>query len=155
MKKIKSENPTAAYTGYRCRHFKLYELLPKELYIDEDMGWDLFDERILRTIDIIREIVGVKLICNNWYWKGKRNWSGARNKNSPDFRIGSCHSIREDRKVMALDVISPAMSAAEMRRLIVQRHTELPCPIRIEDGVSWLHVDVKEQVGYMVYFFKA
>lgn len=142
------------YTGYRCKHFKLSELLPEELYIDEDTGWVMFDERLLKTIDIVRGIVNVPLIINNWKSGGNRQWSGARTPKSKYYSKGSFHSVRDDRPVMAVDMISSRMSAEDIRQRVVERHLELPCPIRFEEGVSWVHLDVNEKVGYGVYFFK-
>lgn len=39
------------------------------------------------------------------------------------------------------DVISAEMTAQEMRDRIMANEDKLPVPIRIEDGVSWLHFD--------------
>lgn len=141
------------YEGYRPNYFKLYELLPKELYVDEDTGWEMFDEKLLRTIDIIREIVGVPLICNNWHDGGSRNYCGARTPKSKHYNHGSFHSVRDDRPVMAADLISTRMSAPVIRQTVASRHAELPYPIRFEEGVSWVHVDTNAKVGYKVYFF--
>ncbi len=141
------------YAGYRPKYFKLYELLPKEMYVDEDTGWEGFDEKLLRTIDVVREIVGVPLICNNWRDGGNRNYCGARTPKSKHYRQGSFHSVREDRPVMAVDLISTRMSAPAIRETVASRNQELPFPIRFEEGVSWVHLDTNAQVGYKVYFF--
>lgn len=39
------------------------------------------------------------------------------------------------------DVVSSQMTAQEMRDKIFENADKLPVPIRIEDGVSWLHFD--------------
>jgi hypothetical protein len=39
------------------------------------------------------------------------------------------------------DVVSNEMTAQEMRDKIFENADKLPVPIRIEDGVSWLHFD--------------
>ena len=39
------------------------------------------------------------------------------------------------------DVVSSKMTAQEMRDTIVANADKLPVPIRIENGVSWLHFD--------------
>lgn len=138
---------------YKSKYFKLYELLPKELYKNEEEGWSFIDERLLITIDKIRELLGVPLTCNNWYWGGKRNYSCVRTKNSAEYRYGSYHSLRDDRKVMAIDVISTKMTAQEMRDKIKENAKSLPYPIRLEKGCSWLHCDVFAKKGYKVYEF--
>ena len=153
-KKVNTEEKNV-YNGYRCRNFALYELLPKEIYSDEDTGWEMFDEKLLRTIDIIRDILGIGLTCNNWKFGGNRNYCGARTEESDVYSYGSYHSVRPDRKVMATDLISPKMTAEKMRQILVANASDLPFQIRIENGVRWLHIDVAAVVGYKIYFFNA
>ena len=86
---------------YKCKNFKLYELLPKEIYKDEEYGWELLDEKLKITINIVRDILGVPLICNNWYWGGSRNWCGYR---PIDCKIGAKMSAHK--KGMAVGRIS-------------------------------------------------
>lgn len=138
---------------YQCKNFNLKELLPEHLYGKKGFGWNTFDERLKITLDAIRDILGVPLICNNWEHGGKRDNCGARDESSPYYKPGSYHSIRRDRKVMAADLISTRMTAEEMRRKLVENYQKLPYPIRIEQGVSWLHVDVAEVIGFHIYFF--
>lgn len=145
--------------GYRPKYFELYELLPPELYTYTDMtlpkeqqsGWNYFDVVLLETIDVIREIIGKPLICNTWYQNGNRRWSGFR----PSYcEIGAKNSLHKEGK--AVDLICASYTAAEMRKIIKDNKDRLPYKIRIEDGVSWLHVDVKERKDKVkIYFFKA
>ena len=39
------------------------------------------------------------------------------------------------------------MSAEEARQKIIENIDRLPHPIRMENGVAWLHIDVLEQYG--------
>lgn len=140
---------------YKCKYFKLYELLPKSLYEDEDTGWELIDERLLRTIDFVRELLGVPLTVNTWKQGGSRGYSCARTPDCKEYSKGSYHSVRADRKVMACDMVSNTLTAAEMRKKIKDSADSLPYPIRLENGVAWLHVDVAEKTGYKIYVFNA
>lgn len=141
--------------SYRCKFFKLYELLPKELYKNEEEGWELLDEKLLKTIDIVREIVGVPLICNNWESGGSRNLCGFRPQNCS---IGAKYSAHK--KSQAVDLISSKMTAHNMRELIKKNKDKLPYNIRLEkwdkngNEISWLHVDIIDK-GVKVYEFKA
>lgn len=141
--------------AYKCKFFKLYELLPKEIYKNEDEGWELLDEKLLRTIDVIREIVGVPLICNNWKFGGSRNLCGLRPKNCS---IGAKFSAHKDGK--AVDIISSKMTAHDMRELIKKNKDKLPYNIRLEkwdkngNEISWLHIDSIDR-GIKVYEFRA
>jgi hypothetical protein len=49
------------------------------------------------------------------------------------------------------------MSAEEARKKIKENASKLPCPIRLEKGVTWLHVDVIPQydITQKVYEFSA
>jgi hypothetical protein len=103
----------------------------------------------LETLEAIREILNVPLICNNWADGGSRDDCGYRDKLCT---IGASKSAHKEGK--AFDLISTKMSAQEMRDLIVTNQDKLPYNIRIEDEVSWLHFDVRDK-GVKVYLFKA
>ena len=140
---------------YKCKYFKLYELLPKEIYIDEYFGWDFFDRRLLETIDVVREILNIPLVCNNWHAGGDRNLCGFRDKNC---KIGAKNSAHK--KGMAADLISPKITASKMRELIKLNKDKLPYNVRIEKWdsngkeITWLHIDVIDK-GVKVYEFRA
>lgn len=136
-------------TNRKCRYFKLYELLPPELYIDETKGWDLIDDRLKDTIDWVRRLAGVPLLCNTWNMRGTRRDSGYR---AADCRTGAKSSMHK--KGMAADLISDKVTAARMRETILANASSAPCNIRLEADVDWLHVDVKD-TGRKVYLFKA
>lgn len=54
------------------------------------------------------------------------------------------------------DVTVSGMSAEDARQAIIKASDKLPYPIRLEDGVSWLHVDVMDLCnGQKVTLFKA
>lgn len=57
----------------------------------------------------------------------------------------------------AVDLVSSKMTAEEMRKLIVKNAAKLPCKVRIEADVNWLHVDVMDDITKKdkVYLFKA
>lgn len=145
---------------YKPKYFELYEVLPPELYKYEyyiseearEKGWELMDEKLLITMDIIRgEIVKAPLICNTWYQDGNRRNSGLRVQNCTVGATNSQHKLGK-----AADLLCPKYTAEEMRQMIRDNEHLLPYPIRIEDGVSWLHIDTKERKkGPKIYFFKA
>lgn len=145
---------------YRPKWFQLYELLPPEAFSYEDMilpkdkqpGWYKLDERLLITLDVIREIIGKPLICNTWFQNGNRRDSGFRTFGC---KIGAQKSMHKEGK--AADLVCADYTAEQMRRMIVENQDKLPYPIRIEKDVTWLHIDVKDidYKGKKIYFFKA
>ena len=141
---------------YHCKHFSIEELVPEELFelLHEDVLWGLFDEELLKAADWLRDRYGPATI-NNWKWGGVFNQSGLRTKNSQFYREGSMHSVGK-----ALDMKFSNISAEAVRadlKAMNARGEMIPHIRRIEDGVNWVHLDVKPQKGIMkghVYFFK-
>ena len=149
---------------YKPKYFELYELMPPELYtydmmISEEARQrafaNYFDTKLLETIDIIRgEIVKAPLICNTWFQDGNRVASGYRSSQCP---VGVAKSQHKEGK--AVDLVCNKYTAEQMRQMIKENEHLLPYPIRIEDGVSWLHIDTKERTSgprsnEKIYFFK-
>lgn len=148
---------------YIPKWFQLYELLPPELYsydmmVSEDARERAFeayfDKKLLITIDIVRDIIGLPLICNTWFQDGNRKNCGYRTKTCSVGAENSQHKLGK-----AVDLICHKMSAEDMRQKIKANEDKLPYPIRIEDGVNWLHIDTKEfnksqSCRGRIYFFK-
>lgn len=129
---------------YIPEYFQLYEVLPREFYnatikIYGDILWGMFDDRGLRTLDLIRAKYG-PLVLNDWYFGGVnqyRGWRPTQCKTGAkisqhkfgrgfDFKPVNCtvEAIREDCKANPWE---------KCFQLIT----------RIEDGVSWFHFDHK------------
>jgi hypothetical protein len=151
---------------YIPKYFQLYELLPPELYTYDMMVSEaarerafanFFDEKLLITIDVVREIIGLPLICNTWFQDGNRKNSGYRSQTCSVGVAQSQHKLGK-----AVDLICHKMSAEEMRQKIKENEDKLPYPIRIEDRVNWLHIDTKDRKvhpthpakTHKIYFFK-
>lgn len=144
------ENEKRSSMGKATKHFNTEELVSKQVFdVIGDDAIRLFDPKALETLEVIREILNVPLICNNWADGGSRDDCGYRDKLCT---IGASKSAHKEGK--AFDLISAKMSAQEMRDLIVTNQDKLPHNIRIEDEVSWLHFDVRDK-GIKVYLFKA
>lgn len=132
---------------YKPKYFELYELLPPELYTYDMMVSEearerafanYFDTKLLETIDVVREIIGLPLICNTWFQDGNRRNSGFRTQQCEVGVAQSQHKLGK-----AVDLICHKMSAEDMRQKIEANKDKLPYQIRIERGVNWLHIDTK------------
>lgn len=132
---------------YIPKWFELYELLPPELYtydmmVSEDARErafaNYFDHKLLETIDVVRDIIGLPLICNTWFIDGNRRNSGFRTQQCEVGVSQSQHKLGK-----AVDLVCHKMSAEEMRQKIDANKDKLPYQIRIEKDVNWLHIDVK------------
>jgi len=124
---------------YICKHFKIYELVDPATYRRfGEQAWMFFDNDTLRMIDRLREYFNVPMVINDWHWGGKFQWSGLR---TVDCTEGSTWSIH--RLAKAFDIKAKDISADAMRDEIMahQDHPFLKYINRMEDDVSWLHVD--------------
>ena len=134
---------------YKCRYFKIIELVPESLYTKRGMQcWDLFDDRILRAADRVREIIGLPMIVNDWHKGGIRTDSGYRVANSV---IGAVYS--QHKYGRALDMVCPKMRAQAVRdRVLVDPVCNglITC---IEDGVEWLHIDCRNNPSGKISLF--
>jgi len=125
---------------YKSKYFNLKELLPKDLYnLREDIGWILFDDRILKSADFIREKYGVCTIngngLNDCGFRQKpvqANWSSHLFGRALDLHISKIEkqNLSKDDKIKAYDKIRDELF-------------NLPefANIRFEYSISWLHID--------------
>jgi len=53
---------------YRCEHFSIHELVPPHVFHKRgEKAWELLDERLLITLDKLRQRYG-RMTVNNYYW---------------------------------------------------------------------------------------
>lgn len=98
---------------YKCRHFKIYELVDPETYRKYGQtAWKFFDGRVLEAADFCRDLFG-PLTINDWKWGGKFKWSGLR---TTACRVGS--KLSAHRRGCAMDPKSKKYSGAQMRAAI-------------------------------------
>ncbi|MCK5140218.1 MAG: hypothetical protein KAQ85_10285 [Thermodesulfovibrionia bacterium] len=67
---------------YKCKHFKIYELVPPQVFKDRGQkAWELLDPNLLMLIDRIKMYFSPDdpVTINDWKWGGKFKWSGLRN----------------------------------------------------------------------------
>jgi len=113
-------------------------------------AWDVLRTELLETLLVIRrDIIKRPMTVNNqtWHQRGFRcNWCDlVREKKGPYL---SSHCVGA-----AFDASCKDMTAEQMRSAIRAAAHLLPCNIRMEDGVDWLHVDIYDK-GQKVYMFR-
>jgi len=131
---------------YKCRHFKIQELVPKHVY--EDRGgkaWELLDDRALITLDCLHDKYGTMTI-NNWLWGGGRQWSGFRTPDSPHGTNYSQHRLGG-----AFDVIFKYHNAEHVRNEVLANPDWFPLITSLELDVSWFHFDTRNCKRIKVY----
>lgn len=128
---------------YKCKHFKIYELVPPSIYNKyKDTPykmWLMFDDRVLREADKLRDKFGSCTI-NNWYWGGDFSQSGIRTPESRYYKETSQHSFGR-----ALDLKFNSIRAEEVRKYIKENPSEFPLIKGLEDfkGMTWVHIDTR------------
>ena len=104
-----------------------------------ERSWQFFDTNTLHTLLVLRsEILRVPMTIN----AGDSTQRGLRcNLCSIVKSKGNKQYLSAHLMGKGFDVVSSQMTAQEMRDKIFENADKLPVPIRIEDGVSWLHFD--------------
>jgi hypothetical protein len=144
------------------KYFTLPELVCPHVYnkYSESQIWSFFTTEALETLLVLREeIICKPFIINNWKNGGSYSQRGLRcnvcilckEKTILEKPYMSAHALGR-----AFDITVSGMEAEAARKIIIDDSDKLPYPIRLEDGVSWLHVDTMDLCnGKKVTLFKA
>jgi len=140
------------------KYFSVKELVCDHTYAKwGDKSWQFLDTDYLHALLVIRrDILKVPMVCNTSTSKQR----GLRcnccalvySKSVVGQNYLSAHIFGK-----AGDFTPKGMTADQARRVIKSHQDLLPCSIRMEDGVTWLHFDVLPQYGIeeKVYLFTA
>ena len=143
---------------YKCKHFKIYELVDRETYKKYGQkAWWFFNERALRGMDELWEGIYKEtgkrpsIIVNDWKWRrGGFQWRGLRTarfyllnlfkKIKLFFRkdINKAVSYSDHMRGDAFDFDVKGMSAEEVR-VHIRANYEKYGITAIENGVNWVH----------------
>lgn len=137
------------------KYFQIRELVCEHTFSKwGERAWQFLDTEYLACLLVIRrDILQLPMVCNH---------DGA---NQRGLRCNRCELVQDKGSVYlsshvlgkAGDFTVQGITAKEARSRIKDMAHLLPCPIRIEGGVSWLHFDVLPQYGInqKVYEFAA
>lgn len=141
---------------YQCRHFVIHEWVPPEVYAKRgDKAWELLDDRILMAADRLRDRLGCPIIINTWHSDalmasyGRRTQSGLRTAAFYiDLAGDSVKGLRTYADSMSQHKYGRAFDAlvscgAEYARQVIKEESGHLGFTAMEDGVSWLHADVR------------
>ena len=132
---------------YKCKHFAIHELVPPDVYKERgERAWELLDDRLLITVDALRDMYG-QMTINNYFWNGPRHWSGLRTPDSPYYSPYSQHTFGR-----AADCLFEVHTAEHVRNEILANRTMFEHINSIELGVSWLHFDVRNTQRIKTYY---
>lgn len=137
------------------KYFHVKELVCPHTYAKfGEKSWQFLDTDLLYCILLIRETI----LCRPMYVNGKKYTQRG-------LRCNMCEIVKGKTDVYlsghvlgkAIDFTVSGMTAEEARKRIKQYAPAFPCNIRLEKGVSWIHMDVIPQYGITdkVYEFNA
>lgn len=126
----------------QSKYFKIHELVPKHIYYKfGDNAWRFIDEKLIETIDTLKEHFSSGTITiNNYSWGGDREWSGLRTPESIFYSETSMHSFGK-----AVDMVFSDYSSDEVRLYIKKNKIYFPHVKGIEEDITWVHLDVRNE----------
>ncbi len=128
------------------RYFNIEELVCPHIYDRwKTSSWQFLDTHFIHTLLIVRrDILKVPMVCNNGQEFTQRGLRCNRCQlvTSKKYPYLSAHVLGK-----AGDFTVCGMTAFEARQKIKANKHLLPVNIRLEGGVSWLHIDIIPQWG--------
>jgi hypothetical protein len=127
------------------QYFSLDELVCEDvLNTYGERAWSFFDQRLLITLDTIRDRIGKPIFVNDWLIHGSYSQRGLRCLRC-DLVKAKCLSgemyMSAHMLGKAADFDIVGLVASEVRAWIIKNKNAWPYHIRLEDGVSWVHLD--------------
>ena len=138
-------------------YFGIKELVCKHVYdMWGENAWQFLDSRLLDSLLTVREKLGKPIVVNNWSRGGNFSQRG--------LRCNVCSLVKEKTDLhkvyvsthlqgKAVDFNVSGLSAEEVRQWIVKNQILLPHPIRLEKGVTWVHLDVRNDGAHSKVLF--
>lgn len=122
-------------------YFDAEELVCDHTYAKwKEQSWQFLDTNYLWALLVIRRDILKKPM-----------WCNGNAKKQRGLRCNRCQMVRDKSSVYlsahtlgkAGDFTVTGMTAEQARQKIKENAHLLPCPVRLERGVSWLHMDVR------------
>jgi uncharacterized protein YcbK (DUF882 family) len=145
---------------YKPEYFTIDELVCPDVYnVWGQQAFSFFDQRLLITIDNIRQRLKKPVWINNYLVHGSQEESGLRcircsivkAKIDKGELYVSAHLTGQ-----AVDFSVEGMTAEEVRSWLISKQNLLPYPVRLEEAVNWVHLDVRDNFeGKKIVTFKA
>lgn len=132
-------------------YFDIQELVgPIEYLKFGNNCWRYLRTDLLHTILVVRrDILKVPMYVNNWATGGNLYERGLRCNISPiskDKTVENVLYMSGHSFGAAIDFDAKGMTAESVRKKIIMNESLLPYPIRLEKGVSWVHLDVYDDI---------
>lgn len=128
---------------YVPKYFAAHELVPPHIFQQRGAkSFELLDDRVLITLDALREKFG-PLVVNNYHSGGDRKWSGLRTQGFYGSAAAYEASLSQHKFGRAADCLPSKTTAEAMRQYVLAHPDEFPHITFLETDVSWFHFDVR------------
>lgn len=128
------------------KNFTLQEFIPQSVWNQfGPSGLWFVDQRLIDSVQWLREQLGVQVIINNWNTGGTFQNRGFRPNTSPQYKPFSQHSFGR-----AIDASSPNMPHKDVYKWVLDNqdlileNTSFTTIESIEAAPTWLHLDIRE-----------
>jgi len=137
------------------KYFKIVDMVCPHIYVKMgEWAWVYVDPRLQAVMVWVRESLARPIYVNRF----------ARHLTQRGVRCNLCSVVHEKTDKCecylsphlfgaACDFDVKGMTAWEVRDWIWQHQEDLPYPVRLESGVSWVHLDIFNTSNYKVYRF--
>lgn len=128
------------------QYFRIGELVCNHVYDKfKEQAWMFLSTPLLHTLLVLRtEIINLPMIVNT----SKLKQRGLRCNMCPLVKAMTGPYVSAHVTGNGVDFTCNAKSAEEIRQLIKDNQDKLPYKIRLEEGVSWVHIDVYDPGFY-------
>lgn len=133
----------------KSKYFKIQELVSKQTYEKYgEKSWIFLDERLILTLDALREYFNDPITVNNWLWGGNLQQRGLRtncdeivkNKTLKNSLYVSQHCLGK-----AVDFNVKNHTVKDVYKVILENPKAFPYIKRIENinkTPTWVHIDI-------------
>lgn len=127
-------------------YFSIKELVCKHVYNKfGEKAWQFLDTELLHTLLIIRKTINKPITVNNWSTGGTFSQRGCRCnicQIPKDKTVANALYMSAHINGAGVDFDVKGMTAQAVRNWIIANQALLPYPIRLEDKVTWVHLDI-------------
>lgn len=116
-------------------------------------SYDYMDARLLEVLLWLRKSLGRPIYANNWDGGGLLSQRGYRCNLCDIVKSKKTAYLSAHTRGQALDFDVKGMAAEEVRSWIEAHKDGLPHNIRLESGVSWVHLDICNETDEKVVYF--
>ena len=128
-----------------ANYFRIEELVPQAVFLALGRASiELISPVAFTMLNQAREILGVSLTVNNWFWGGNRQYSGFRPHEYYTNIADYLKSRSQHKYGRAFDFIPKGMSTKDAIKMLIENHHSGSLISFIEIDRDWVHIDCRQ-----------